>query len=128
MTKAPETPSGGWERSDTSGRPAVIFAAILLVFLVAVGFGARLLLDVFATRANEASAPAHPLAPALGTALPPAPRLQNAPRKDLAQLRAEEQAVLDGTGWVDRSAGIAHVPIERAMAMLAERAAKKGGR
>ena len=33
----------------------------------------------------------------------------------LAQLRLHEDAVLGGLGWVDRSAGIVHLPIEQAM-------------
>ncbi len=33
----------------------------------------------------------------------------------LAHWRAERAAVLNGYGWVDRSHGIIHIPIERAM-------------
>ena len=53
--------------------------------------------------------------------LPPEPRLQVNPRRDLIEHRRAEQELLDGWGWVDRNAGIVHVPIARAMEILAQR-------
>lgn len=53
---------------------------------------------------------------------PPAqPRLQANPRADLREYRAREQRRLHGYGWVDRDAGVVHVPIDRAMDLLVER-------
>lgn len=52
---------------------------------------------------------------------PPGPRLQVTPEADMAALRAEEGAALAGYGWVDRAAGRVRIPIERAMALVAER-------
>ena len=51
---------------------------------------------------------------------PPAPRLQEHPVADLEALRARENAQLQGYGWVDRANGRVHVPIERAMELLAK--------
>lgn len=53
--------------------------------------------------------------------LPPAPRLQPDPAADLAAERAQQQSRLQGYAWVDREAGIARIPIGRAMALLVER-------
>lgn len=50
--------------------------------------------------------------------IPPAPLLQPHPASDLAQERALQHARLHGYAWVDRDAGIARIPIERAMALL----------
>ena len=50
----------------------------------------------------------------------PAPRLQSAPRDDLAALRQAEQRRLESYGWADRSAGLAHIPIEEAMRRVAQ--------
>ena len=47
--------------------------------------------------------------------------LQVASSRDMAELRASEDAQLQSYGWVDRQAGIAAIPIKRAMALLAER-------
>jgi hypothetical protein len=51
--------------------------------------------------------------------VPPPPRLQVDPSRDLAQLQARNAARLEGYGWIDRAKGIVHIPIERAMQMLA---------
>ena len=51
----------------------------------------------------------------------PEPRLQPAPALELEELQARWQLALESYGWVDREAGIARIPIERAMTILAER-------
>ncbi len=53
------------------------------------------------------------------TVVPPAPLLQTDPPADLEDFRAEEEARLNSYGWVDRSKGIVHIPITRAMTELA---------
>jgi len=44
----------------------------------------------------------------------------------LARWKAEHAARLNGYGWVDRSKGIAHIPIERAMEAVAGGASPAG--
>ena len=51
----------------------------------------------------------------------PQPRLIVKPGATLADLRAAENAELNSYGWVDRNAGIAHIPIDRAMQLLLQR-------
>jgi hypothetical protein len=41
------------------------------------------------------------------------------PDRELARLRAEQQELLSSYGWVDREGGVVHVPIERAMELVA---------
>ena len=53
--------------------------------------------------------------------LPPEPRLQQAPITDLKEMRAAEDKLLNGYGWVDQQHGIVRVPIDRAMDILAQR-------
>ncbi len=53
---------------------------------------------------------------------PPAPRLQAHPQDDLAALRRRETQKLQTYEWIDRSSGVARIPIERAMQLLAESA------
>jgi hypothetical protein len=48
----------------------------------------------------------------------PGPRLQAEPATDFARMKQADLDVLDGYGWVDRRAGIAHIPIERAFDIL----------
>jgi hypothetical protein len=54
-------------------------------------------------------------------ALFPEPRLQLAPREDLRALRAWEEAALNSYGWIDRTAGVVRLPIERAMDLIVQR-------
>ena len=51
---------------------------------------------------------------------PPGPMLEVDPERDLATLRRREDAQLHSYGWIDRSTGTVHIPIERAMDLLAE--------
>jgi len=51
----------------------------------------------------------------------PPPRLLVKPGASLAELRAAEKSDLNAYGWVDRAAGIARVPIDRAMQLLLQR-------
>jgi protein SCO1 len=55
-------------------------------------------------------------------AAPPAvegARLQSAPRVELAAFLREKRERLESYGWIDRDAGRAHIPIERAMRLMA---------
>jgi hypothetical protein len=51
----------------------------------------------------------------------PAPELQRSVEDDLKALRVEEDAVLNGYGWIDRESGIIHIPIDRAKELLLQR-------
>lgn len=57
--------------------------------------------------------------PTLYAPPPPKPELQSDPRATLRELRASEDEELHGWSWKDRKAGLARVPIERAMDELA---------
>jgi hypothetical protein len=47
--------------------------------------------------------------------------LQTNPRQDLAAFHAHERERLSTYAWVDRDKGVIRIPIERAIALLAER-------
>jgi len=50
-----------------------------------------------------------------------APRLQASPTRDMQEMRRSENARLQSYGWVDRTAGVARIPIDQAMELLATR-------
>jgi hypothetical protein len=108
---------GAYETRDANIRGLTISLVglflLLLVSLLAMGW------MFWYLAAREESSPA-PWA-AAERDLPPAPRLQADPARDLENLRKAEAAVLNSYGWVDRKAGIVRIPIERAMEVLAER-------
>lgn len=110
---------GGYERRDMSVR---VVGTFLLGLLVAIGVILVLmgwLFDYFSARATRLDVPPSPLAQA--RPLPPEPRLQVRPGKDLRALRATEDAAMNSYGWVDQTAGIVRIPIDRAMDLLAKR-------
>lgn len=88
----------------------VVVISAVLMWWMSVGLKTHL----------EAADPPPPVLPeAREQELPPEPRLQTSPEEDLRLLRQEEDEYLYGYGWVDENAGLARVPIERAMELLA---------
>ncbi len=55
----------------------------------------------------------------------PTPRLQQNPNAELVEMKEEERSRINGYGWVDRKGGIAHIPVERAMDILASKGLPK---
>jgi hypothetical protein len=53
--------------------------------------------------------------------LPPEPRLQDAPIKDLQEMREAEDRILNSYGWLDQQAGTVHIPVSRAMQLVVAR-------
>jgi hypothetical protein len=51
----------------------------------------------------------------------PQPRLEKNERLEITDFRLQEERTLNSYGWVDERAGIVHIPIERAMRLIAER-------
>lgn len=98
------------EPSDLEPRAVLIgAAAIVAMVLLAAGIATVLVESGPPTR----NAPAN-LQVARAT------RLSSDPGDEIAAYNREKQSRLESYGWVDRQQGIAHVPIERAMQMLAE--------
>jgi hypothetical protein len=49
------------------------------------------------------------------------PRLQSAPIGDLKDMKAAEDKILNGYGWIDQQHGLVRIPIDRAIDLLAQR-------
>ncbi len=111
----------GHEERDIRARPIVLSVVGLTAVTVAAFFLMHLLFNVLAARQAKQSAPPSPLAAKYGLKEPPPPRLQTEPIADLQALRARDAAALHAYAWVDRDAGVVRIPIERAIAVLAER-------
>jgi len=93
----------------------VTIGAFVVAWLVYLGL---------AGMAKREDRPPSPLAQANQLRLPPGPQLQVWPERDLANFRGAETARLHGWGWVDQGAGIAHIPVERAIEIYAAEAAQ----
>ncbi|MDG3008186.1 hypothetical protein [Paludisphaera mucosa] len=59
---------------------------------------------------------------------PPAPVLQSDPAKETREIVDGARSRLDSYGWVDAQAKTAHIPIDRAIEILAEKGLPKGGK
>lgn len=71
-------------------------------------------------RVRRSDPPASPITEAAERALPPAPRLQPDPPKEIGELRQWERRILTTYGWVDRQTGIARIPLARAEELILE--------
>ncbi len=109
------------ERDVFAARPIFLgLAALALTVLLGWAIPTWLQAGLVARR-QESLPAANPLSAAFGRKVPPSPRLQVNPDRDIAAYRAAQAARLNGYGWVDRRDGIVHIPIERAMAIVADR-------
>jgi hypothetical protein len=101
----------GYERSDANPRLLTAIAVGIACFLAAAPVIVLLIFPGSSSRGGIERDPP----------LPPAPRLQVKPRADLAALRDAETRQLNSYGWIDRSQGIVHIPVDRAMELLVQR-------
>ena len=115
------TPAVHHETSDASVGAVFAFGAGLMITGVIVLFLAWLLFGYFKGPDAGSGAREFPLALEQQNRLPPEPRLQTNPRKDLIDLRAKEDKVLYSYGWVDKNAGVVRIPITEAMKLTVER-------
>ena len=76
---------------------------------------------VFSRASRSADRPVPPMVQQSLKRLPPAPHLEDRPLAPRAILNAQENARLSSYGWVDKNAGVVHVPIDRAIDLLAQR-------
>jgi hypothetical protein len=103
----------GHETRDFSMRVAVLFGVCLAVLLAGSLALMAWLFDAFnVTPAGQGlrGAPVAATPPS-----PPGPRLQPSPTQDMLEMLQADNARLQSYGWVDRSAGIARMPIDQAI-------------
>jgi hypothetical protein len=115
--------SGGHEPFDheIASRPILKSTIWLAVVTVASFVAAYGLYRWYAGAEKAADPTPSPIVEARQPRVVPGPRLQARPENELASLRAANRARLEGWGWVDRDAGLVHVPIERAIEEVAAR-------
>ena len=110
-------PSGrDHEYKDISFKSIVRFAVVLVVITVVTHvllWGVFEILDSRVTYAEEYN----PMA--LPNTLPPAPRLQVDEGEDINEFRMQEDSMMQAYGWLDRNAGVARIPIDRAIEVIA---------
>jgi hypothetical protein len=105
----PALPPARHEQTDVTFRFLLCGAGVVLATLLLCTFGVMWL---YPTSVQDRR---------LTSALPiyPAPRLQSDPSADLRHFTAQELSRLNSVGWVDKSHGIVHIPIDEAMRRVA---------
>lgn len=117
-----ETPPGStYEHTDANVWIIVKFMFWLAVSAVIIHVGLGLMYALLIEQAMETGEQRYPLAAAQGERLPPTPRLQQFPHNELYQFREGEESFLEGYGWMNKDAGVVHIPIEDAMRLAIER-------
>jgi hypothetical protein len=106
------------ETTDFNLRYIVYFAVALLVGLAVVLAGATWVFKTFIKRDEREQVVRSEVQPVqVG---PREPRLQIDPEQENQQYLAEQRRTLSTFGWVDRGNGIARIPIDRAMDIVAQ--------
>jgi hypothetical protein len=114
-------PELGHEKNDVSTGPVVKFAVGLAVATVLVQLGMWGLFRLLASQSKSIDRPIPAMVEKSFKRLPPAPHLEDRPLAPRAILNAQEDARLSSYGWVDKNTGIVHVPIDRAIDLIAQR-------
>ncbi|MCC6486551.1 MAG: hypothetical protein IT364_03560 [Candidatus Hydrogenedentes bacterium] len=113
----------GYETRDVAGGPvfwALTTLAVITVLSTIIVFG------FFAYLKAQPSTPVEPLPMALERALPPSPRLQANPPLDLDAYNAAMAKKVNSYGWVDQAAGVAHIPVDVALEIVAKKGLPSG--
>jgi len=119
MTDHQDSPQQPFDREiDVRGivkTGAWLAAVTIAAFLVAWGYYRLLAKD----ERRQDPKPT-PIALTMPPPSRPGPQLQASPESELAAFKQSEVQRLESWGWMDETAGLAHVPIERAMEAVAE--------
>lgn len=110
--------SSRYERRDLSPRMVGLSGLVLIILCVTSAILVRHFekdLNRFFAYRGTATWTSSP------TTVAPAPRLQSDPARELAEMRAQEDAILHSYGWVDRPAGVVRIPIEKAIQLTLDR-------
>ena len=110
--------SSGYEKSDARVAPLVLFG-VALTLLVVVSMWLVGRIDRALRAEREGESVEHPMRAFRKP--PEEPLLQAVPASEMEAHQRAEEEVLSTYGWVDRTNGIARVPVERAMQILNER-------
>ena len=114
------------ETTDLNIKEVVGYTVVLVVLCAVTFLGIKLVMDHFATQTarNQALKSSRFVAD-----VPPAgPRLQANPGKETKEIAAAALNRLNAYGWVDRDAQLAHIPIDRAIDILAKSGLPKRGK
>jgi hypothetical protein len=120
-----------FEREDLGAKPILIFLLALTIGCVLVAVVLKGLYSYLDSYQNHHQAAQSPLVQQTTTDTRnvekgdikkfPQPRLETDETTEINNFRMQEEQTLNTYGWVDQQAGVTRIPIDRAMALLAQR-------
>jgi hypothetical protein len=128
----PEAAHGAYEHQDLQPSGVLYFFLAIGVVTILCIFGLRGLyayLDRYVKTGQPAVSPLVTNVPADTRHVPPgypqtvfpSPKLEEDERGQLNDILTNEEKTLYTYGWVDEKAGVAHIPIDRAMDLIVQR-------
>jgi hypothetical protein len=121
-----ENPETRYERRDLSPHGVLLFLvglAVVSVLIYFVLWGFYGYLNGFQQKPRQVASPLETAHDNANTQQAvqrfPQPRLQANEPADMSKFKAQEDEILNSYGWVDQQAGVAHIPIEQAIDILA---------
>ena len=120
----------GFEREDLGGKPVYAFIISLVVsgiLIYYVLWGMFHFLDAYEKKQHASKSPLVQYQEDTRTVEPgkiqqfPEPRLEPTELGEYDETRLQNEQILNTYGWVDQNAGVVHIPITRAMQLIAER-------
>jgi hypothetical protein len=124
MNEPTSHPERRHEERDMNVNAVALFAVSLVVALTIVHY---LAVVMFRHLASQPSSYLPPTPLAASREKFAGPRLLVDQALDMNKLHASEQSVLNSYDWVDRDHGIVHIPIDRAIELVAQRGIPTNG-
>lgn len=122
MSKHPHHGHGGYERTDAQAGPTYRAGLYILGVMVLTALVVVPLYRLFGrTETRRQPPPATVVRPDALAPAPSAPKLVASEPAVLAEFRAQEDELLSSWGWVEKDRGVARMPIDEAMRIVAER-------
>jgi hypothetical protein len=113
-------PEVRYERTDVNFKSIVWFGVAMIVSFVVIQAGLWWMLKTWRDRGVAQQTARYGEATSLATQRPSGPQLEGLnPLGEMRRWRDPDQARLHSYGWVDRRAGVARIPIDRAMELVA---------
>ena len=126
MSKQEQQGHNGYEKTDAHAGDTYRAGLYILGTMVVTALVVVPMYRFLARReAREQNPAATVLKPDAGAPAPAFPKLVTLEPAVLAEFRAQEDAFLTGYGWVEKDKGIARMPIDAAMKIVAERGLPK---
>ena len=126
----PEHDTVAFETRDVKARTIYVYLAVLAVAVTLSYVVCVFILRATTKMAAESDTPPPPVRQEMGKdylTMPPEPRLQGVPghgtdpQYDLREKLREDTEANEKAGWIDQNSGIAQIPVEDAMNIIAEK-------